>query len=81
MAPARPKPRLIDWLQANGSIIGRDAAVSVSKSKAGHVITFTWSYDGRRDLRLTFSGVTPEERKDSLIAWLNGDFLPRGGGT
>lgn len=73
MSP-RAKPKLLDWLTRNGALIDRDAAVSIIPAKSGLTITFTWSFDGKRDLRLTFSGVTPDERKVAMIAWLNGEF-------
>lgn len=78
MKPAR-KSGLVEWLGANGAMIDRDAEVSITQAKSGHVITFTWSYDGRRALRLTFSGMTAEERKVAMVGYLNGDFLPKGG--
>ncbi len=70
----KAKPRLIDWLRAHPGLIDRDSAVAITNAKSGQVITFTWSYDGRRDLRLTFSGVTADERNEAMVAWLNGAF-------
>lgn len=75
---------LTRWLIRHGGIIDKDAAVSVTQAKSGHVITFDWAYDAKRSVRLSFSGVTPDERNEAMIAWLNGEFLPpnaKGGGA
>lgn len=71
---------LTRWLIKNGSLIDKDAAVSVHTAQRGQVITFDWAYDGKRSVRLSFSAVTAEERNEAMIAWLNGDFLQKGGG-
>lgn len=70
---------LTRWLIRHGGLIDKDASVQVTTAKAGHVITFDWSYDGTRSVRLSFSGVTEAERNEAMIAWLNGEFLPKAG--
>lgn len=73
---ARRGKLLIDWLRAHGAIIDPDASVSVTQAKSGQVITFSFTYDGKRVVRLTFSGVTAAERNVAMIAWLNGELVP-----
>jgi hypothetical protein len=71
---ARPRKKLIDFLRAHAAFIDRDAAIAIQPTKNGLVVTFTWAFDGKRDVRLSFSGVTPDERAEAMIAWLNGDL-------
>ena len=71
---AKAVSSLLRWLLRHGAMIDRDAAVSVSNADAGAVITFSWSYDGKRSVRLSFHGVTQPERNEAMIAWLNGDL-------
>lgn len=74
---ARAKSGLLEWLKLHGGMIDRDAAVSVVKGKQGHIVTFSWTYDRKRAVRISFSGVSAEERNIAMIAWLNGEFLPK----
>lgn len=76
-ARAKTPSALTRWLIRHGAIIDRHASVSVSQAKAGAVITFDFSYDGRRSVRISFSAVTEEERNEAMIAWLNGEFLTK----
>lgn len=71
------KTALTRWLLKHGHVIDRDAAVQVYKSKKGFVVIFDWAFDGKRSVRLSFSGVTPEERNEAMLNWLNGSYLPK----
>lgn len=77
MSAKKREHALTRWLRANGAGIDRDAAVAFHQTGSGQSLTFSWSYDGKRCVRLTFSGIKPEERNEAMIAWLNGDFLPK----
>jgi hypothetical protein len=82
MSAARAKKKgLSDWLKVNGWLIDPDAEIAIAHGKAGHIVTFSWSYDGRRPVRISFSGVTAEERKTAMVGWLNGDYSRKGGGA
>lgn len=69
----KPRTALL-WLRNHGPIIAKDAQVQTADTGGGSTVTFNFSYDGARAVRLTFSNVTPEERKDLLTAWLNGEL-------